>query len=46
MNVMDRLQEAKSQDELLEGLKQLKNSVIGNIAKKVEVAQDEVLLQL
>jgi len=32
--------------ELLLALKELKNSIIGNIWKKVEVADDEGLLQL
>lgn len=37
---------ATTQDELLRQLKDLKNSVIGNTWRKVEVAEDERLLEL
>jgi len=37
---------ATSTAELLASLKDLKNSVIGNTWKKVEVAEDEALLRL
>ena len=40
------LEAASSTLELLRGLKDLKNAVIGNTWKKVEVAEDEQLLDL
>lgn len=36
-----RLQRAEGQDELLASLKDLKNSVIGNVWRKVQVVDDE-----
>ena len=41
-----RLEGASTQAELLQQLKDLKNAIIGNTWRKVEVAEDESLLQL
>jgi len=45
-STLHNLQTALSPNELLRILKDLKNSVIGNTWKKVEVAEDEPLLDL
>lgn len=43
---MSALASAQSPSVLLAALKDLKNSVIGNTWKKVEVAEDEAVMQL
>ncbi|ORX34369.1 armadillo-type protein [Kockovaella imperatae] len=44
-DTFSRLESASTQDETLRQLKELKNAIIGNTWRKVEVAQDEHLIQ-
>ena len=44
-NTLSNLTSSASQTDLLRSLKDLKNGVIGNTWKKVEVAEDEDVLQ-
>ena len=43
--ILTAIQASETTDQLLFELKQLKNAVIGNVARKREVAQNEPLLR-
>jgi hypothetical protein len=43
---LGRLRASTTQSELLENLKTLKNAIIGNTWKKLEIAEDEATLSL
>ena len=45
-DALTRLEAATTQAEVLRQLKDIKNAIIGNTWRKVEVAEDESLLQL